>query len=143
MAALYIEIYFDPRFKSWKTPFLKNFEVSQGWHKIGIYSNTKQNIQPMKNISKTTAILKTLDLELKALLSADLGNFKAKSKIQKQLQAKQAAWSIILSSTYEEKEFHRELFFYDVKLKFIEMKSDSNTYFDKHFDCPLFCIRVY
>ncbi|HTK19446.1 MAG TPA: hypothetical protein VL442_08035 [Mucilaginibacter sp.] len=45
----------------------------------------------MKNLSKTTVIVKALDLELKALLLADLENFKAARSGQKQLQAKQAA----------------------------------------------------
>jgi hypothetical protein len=45
----------------------------------------------MKSLNKTTVILKALDLELKALLLADLGNFKATHSGQKQLQAKQAA----------------------------------------------------
>jgi len=47
----------------------------------------------MKNLNKTTVILKALDLELKALLLADIKNFKAECSGQKQLQAKQAAWS--------------------------------------------------
>jgi hypothetical protein len=59
------------------------------WHKIGIYFSTKQ--KPMKNLNKTTVILKALDLELKALLLTDLKNFKAEYSGQKQLQAKQAA----------------------------------------------------
>ena len=45
----------------------------------------------MKSLNKTTLVLKALDLELKALLLADLGNFKAARSGQKQLQAKQAA----------------------------------------------------
>jgi len=45
----------------------------------------------MKNINKATVILRALDLELKALLEADLGNFKAVRSGQKQLQADQAA----------------------------------------------------
>lgn len=45
----------------------------------------------MKNLNKTTVILKALDLELKALLLADLGNFKAAHSNQKQPQVIQAA----------------------------------------------------
>jgi hypothetical protein len=45
----------------------------------------------MKNINKTTVILKAFDLELKALLMADLGNVKTVRANQKQLQATQAA----------------------------------------------------
>ena len=45
----------------------------------------------MKSLNKTTVIVKALDLELKALLLADLENFKAARSVQKQLQAKQAA----------------------------------------------------
>lgn len=45
----------------------------------------------MKHLTKTTVILKALDLELKALLLADLENFKTAHSEQKQLQAKQAA----------------------------------------------------
>jgi hypothetical protein len=45
----------------------------------------------MKNSTKTTVILKALDLELKALLLADIQNFKSARSEQKQLQAKQAA----------------------------------------------------
>jgi len=45
----------------------------------------------MKNINRTTVILKALDIELKALLKNDLGNFKAARPVQKQRQAKQAA----------------------------------------------------
>jgi hypothetical protein len=45
----------------------------------------------MENLNKTTVILKALDLELKALLLADLKNFKTAFSGQKQLQAKQAA----------------------------------------------------
>lgn len=45
----------------------------------------------MKNLNKTTVILKALDIELKALLKADLENFKAACSARKQLQAKQAA----------------------------------------------------
>ena len=45
----------------------------------------------MKSSTKTTVILKALDLELKALLQSDLENFKTLRSGQKQLQAKQAA----------------------------------------------------
>jgi len=45
----------------------------------------------MKNTNNTTVILKALDLELRTLLLADLGNFKAARSGQKQLQADQAA----------------------------------------------------
>jgi hypothetical protein len=45
----------------------------------------------MNNINNITVILKALDLELKALLQADLGNFKAARSARKQLQGKQAA----------------------------------------------------
>lgn len=47
--------------------------------------------QPMKNITKTTILLKTLDIELKALLQADIENFKTARMGQKLPQAKQAA----------------------------------------------------
>ena len=43
----------------------------------------------MKNSTNTTVILKALDLELKALLQADLESFKVTR--QKQSQVKQAA----------------------------------------------------
>jgi hypothetical protein len=45
----------------------------------------------MKNLTKTTVILKSLDIELKALIMADLNNFKAARSNQKQQQVKQAA----------------------------------------------------
>ncbi|MDO3625538.1 hypothetical protein [Mucilaginibacter sp. BT774] len=45
----------------------------------------------MKNLNKSTVIIKALDMELKALLLADLGNFKTVRSNQKQHQAKQAA----------------------------------------------------
>jgi len=45
----------------------------------------------MKNSTKTTVILKALDIELKALLQTDIKNFKAVCSEQKQLQAQQAA----------------------------------------------------
>lgn len=45
----------------------------------------------MKNLNKTTVILKALDIELKKLLLNDLGNFKATRSGPKQLQASQAA----------------------------------------------------
>jgi hypothetical protein len=51
----------------------------------------KNQITTMKDLNKTTVILKALDLELKALLLADIRNFKAACTGQKQLQAKQAA----------------------------------------------------
>jgi hypothetical protein len=46
---------------------------------------------PMKNLNDITVILKALDLELKALLESDLGNFKAGRSGRKELQAQQAA----------------------------------------------------
>ena len=58
-----------------------------------VFTSAQTIHQPMKNLNKTTVILKALDLELKALLLADLGNYKAARSGQKQLQAKQAAWS--------------------------------------------------
>jgi len=45
----------------------------------------------MKNLTNTTVILKALDMQLKALLQADIKNFKAVRSDSKQLQAKQAA----------------------------------------------------
>lgn len=45
----------------------------------------------MKNSTKTTVILKSLDLELKALIRADLENFKNSRSGQKQQQVQQAA----------------------------------------------------
>lgn len=45
----------------------------------------------MKTMNKTTVVLKALDLELKALLQADLGNFKAARSSEKRHQTKQAA----------------------------------------------------
>lgn len=45
----------------------------------------------MKNSTKTTVILKMLDIELKALLQTDIKNFKAIRSEQKQLQTQQAA----------------------------------------------------
>jgi len=45
----------------------------------------------MKSLTKTTVILKALDLELKALLKADIENFKSGRSYQKQLQTQQAA----------------------------------------------------
>jgi hypothetical protein len=45
----------------------------------------------MKNLTKTTVILKSLDIELKKLLQTDIKNFKAIHTVQKQLQAQQAA----------------------------------------------------
>jgi hypothetical protein len=50
-----------------------------------------QNNHLMKNSTQTTVILKALDMELKALIQADLNNFKAARSGQKQHQAKQAA----------------------------------------------------
>ena len=68
----------------------------------------------MKNLNKITVVLKALDLELKALLMADLGNFKAARSGQKQHHTKQAAWSayIVIHLPMKEKEFYRELFFF-------------------------------
>jgi hypothetical protein len=40
------------------------------------YTNHKQT-KPMKNSTKTTVILKAIDLELKAMLENDLKNFKS------------------------------------------------------------------
>jgi hypothetical protein len=45
----------------------------------------------MKNSTKTTVILRMLDMELKMLIQADINNFKAARSNQKQQQAKQAA----------------------------------------------------
>jgi hypothetical protein len=45
----------------------------------------------MKNSTKTTVILKALDMELKALIQADLENFKIAHPGQKQSQVQQAA----------------------------------------------------
>lgn len=45
----------------------------------------------MKNLTKTTAILKALDTELKALIQSDLERFKTIRSGQKQPQAEQAA----------------------------------------------------
>jgi hypothetical protein len=45
----------------------------------------------MKSLTKTTIILKSLDIELKTLLQTDIKNFKAIRSGQKQLQASQAA----------------------------------------------------
>lgn len=45
----------------------------------------------MKNLNDITVILQALDLELKALLESDLGNFKAGRSGRKELQAQQAA----------------------------------------------------
>jgi hypothetical protein len=45
----------------------------------------------MKNLTKTTVILKALDIELKALLQTDIKNFKSARSYQKQLQGQQAA----------------------------------------------------
>ena len=50
-----------------------------------------QNITIMKNSTKTTVILKALDMELKALIKADLENFKSARSGQKQSQVQQAA----------------------------------------------------
>ena len=61
------------------------------WHKNGIYLNTKLKHQTMKNSTKTTVILKMLDIELKSLLQTDIKSFKAIRSEQKQLQAQQAA----------------------------------------------------
>ena len=49
----------------------------------------------MKNSTKTTVILKALDIELRALIQADLNNFKAvvnsADRKQQQTSVKQAA----------------------------------------------------
>jgi hypothetical protein len=45
----------------------------------------------MKNSTKTTVILKALDMELKALIQTDLENFKLTRSAQKQSQVQQAA----------------------------------------------------
>ncbi len=45
----------------------------------------------MKNSTKTTVILKALDMELKALIQTDLQNFKLARSGQKQSQVQQAA----------------------------------------------------
>jgi hypothetical protein len=45
----------------------------------------------MKNTTKTTVILKVLDMELKALIQEDLNQFKAARSNQKQQQVTQAA----------------------------------------------------
>jgi hypothetical protein len=56
-----------------------------------VLTSAQTKHQPMESLNKTTVRLKALDLELKALLLADLGNFKAARSGQKQPQAKQAA----------------------------------------------------
>jgi hypothetical protein len=53
--------------------------------------NQSQNRTIMKNSTKTTVILKALDMELKALIKADLENFKLAHSGQKQSQVQQAA----------------------------------------------------
>ncbi len=45
----------------------------------------------MKNSTKTTVILKALDMELKALIQSDLERFKTTRSGQKQHQVQQAA----------------------------------------------------
>jgi len=88
------------------------YAFSRYWHKNGIYFCTKLKHQTMKSLTKTTVILKALDLELKALLKADIENFKSGRSYQKQLQTQQAAWSIYkLSSTYEKSRVPQGLFF--------------------------------
>ena len=71
--------------------FLRRLSIfrAPGIKLVFISAQTKH--LPMKNLNKTTVILKALDLELKALLLADLGNFKVARTNQKQLQATQAA----------------------------------------------------
>ena len=89
--ALYIHIYFDKR---WRFAQIFVFEVICNFLALGIklvFTSAQTKHQPMKNINKTTVILKALDLELKALLLADLGNFKALHSNQKQSQVTQAA----------------------------------------------------
>ena len=60
--------------------------MAQYWY----FTKHKTN-KPMKNSTQTTVIIKALDMELKALIQADLENFKAARSSQKQHQAKQAA----------------------------------------------------
>jgi hypothetical protein len=45
----------------------------------------------MKNSTKTTVILKALDMQLKTLIQADLENFKLARSGKKQSQVQQAA----------------------------------------------------
>ena len=77
----------------------------------------------MKNLNKTTVILKALDIELKALLLNDLGNFKATRSGQKQLQANQAAWSAyIVIHLWKKKSSIANSFFVMNKLRIGQMK---------------------
>ena len=77
----------------------------------------------MKNLNKTTVILKALDIELKALLLNDLGNFKATRSGQNLLQANQAAWSAYLSIyLWKKKSSIANSFFVLNKLRIGQMK---------------------
>gem|GEM_PF-1472738 len=92
IGALYICLYFGENPESIKNCFANRFYIFfRPWHKIGIYYANETKHQPMKNLNKTTVILKALDIELKKLLLNDLGNFKATRSGQKQPQASQAA----------------------------------------------------
>ena len=56
---------------------------------LALYQSQNRTI--MKNSTKTTVILKALDMQLKALIQADLENFKLARSAQKQSQVQQAA----------------------------------------------------
>lgn len=76
---------------NWEILFGRFYALSNRWHNNGIYLIIKLKRQTMKNSTKTTVILKMLDIELKTLLQTDIRNFKAIRSGQKQLQAQQAA----------------------------------------------------
>ena len=59
--------------------------------KLVITTNSTARHLPMKNLTKTTVILKSLDIELKGLLQTDIKNFKIIRSRQKQMQEPQVA----------------------------------------------------
>jgi hypothetical protein len=66
---------------------IKDFPVlALYWHYIN-----RKTITTMKSSTKTTVLLKALDMQLKALIQADLENFKSARSGQKQSQVQQAA----------------------------------------------------
>jgi len=68
----------------------------------------------MESLINTTVILKALDTELKALLQADLDNFKAAER--KQSQVKQAAWSAYIIILFYKKSSFAGLFFLNMRM---------------------------
>ena len=63
---------------------------SKLWHNVGIKENTNTKTKLMKTSTNTSVTLKSIDLELKALLQQDIERFKM-TKENKEALVKNAA----------------------------------------------------